>query len=221
MSELEPLDELRALFDAERAAPTLDAGIRRAIRARLAATTGSAALGHAAVAFGGAGRILSIVALTLAAGAGTAVLVKHDPARPRGTAHRRGRARRAGTADCVDDTAVDPSANRRAADDDHHAARRRGDRTDAVAAGRALARRMDRAVAEPRRACARARATTSTRIQQGPLAEERETCGSSRSRGSVDSTTRAPPRRGSRPAIRAASTTISSNTPYAAKESQR
>lgn len=80
MSDYEPPpDELKDLFAAEKAAPTIDASTRAALRSRLAATVGNALLGHVAAgtALGGAGKALAIVALMLAAGGGAVIAVKH------------------------------------------------------------------------------------------------------------------------------------------------
>ena len=98
MSELEPPpDALKDLFAADKQAPTIAVSTRAALRSRLAATVGRAPLGHAAAgaALGGASKALAIVAIALAAGAGTAIAVKHarasrpviqQPAPPQNTA---------------------------------------------------------------------------------------------------------------------------------------
>lgn len=69
--------ELAALFDAERTAPTTNASGRSAIRSRLAAGLAGVPLGAAASTLGGAGKIISIVAIALAAGGGTVAIVHH------------------------------------------------------------------------------------------------------------------------------------------------
>jgi hypothetical protein len=91
MSELEPLpDELKRLFDAERAAPAAHEAARTGIRAKLAVTVGKATLGHAALGTGLGVTGKTIVAIAVAvgvAGGGTIALVKRhrEPAKPRAT----------------------------------------------------------------------------------------------------------------------------------------
>jgi hypothetical protein len=80
MSEIEPPpDGLTGLFAAEKAAPVLDTSVHSVMRARLAAVVGKTPLGHAVVGgvLGGAGKALAIIAITVAAGAGTVVAVRH------------------------------------------------------------------------------------------------------------------------------------------------
>jgi hypothetical protein len=80
MSEIEPPpDGLTDLFAAEKAAPVLDTSVHSVMRARLAAVVGKTPLGHAVVGgvLGGAGKALAIIAITVAAGAGTVVAVRH------------------------------------------------------------------------------------------------------------------------------------------------
>jgi hypothetical protein len=74
-------DELKALFDAERAAPAAEASLRVSLRSRLATTVGSSPLGHAAAGavLGSAGKTLVVLAVALA----TAAAVKHVIASPR------------------------------------------------------------------------------------------------------------------------------------------
>jgi hypothetical protein len=80
MSELEPPpDGLKDLFAAEKSAPVFDSSIHSVMRARLAAIVGKTPLGHAVAGsvLGGAGKALAIIAITVAAGAGTVVAMKH------------------------------------------------------------------------------------------------------------------------------------------------
>jgi hypothetical protein len=79
MSELEPLpDELKRLFDAERAAPTGQTAARAGIRAKLATSVGKATLGHATIGIGIAGKTIVALALAVAAaGGGAAAWVEH------------------------------------------------------------------------------------------------------------------------------------------------
>jgi hypothetical protein len=89
MSEIEPPpDGLKDLFAAEKSAPVFDTSIRSAMRARFAAAVGKTALGHAVAGsvLGGAGKALAILAITVAAGAGTVAALNHgrtsDTAKP-------------------------------------------------------------------------------------------------------------------------------------------
>jgi hypothetical protein len=80
MSEIEPPpDGLTDLFAAEKAARVVDPSAHSVMRARLAAVVGKTPLGHAVVGgvLGGAGKALAIIAITVAAGAGTVVAVRH------------------------------------------------------------------------------------------------------------------------------------------------
>jgi hypothetical protein len=74
-AELPP--ELADLFAAERTAPTTTASGRSAIRSRLAVVLVGVPLGAAASVLGGAGKIISIVAIAVAAGGGTIAVVHH------------------------------------------------------------------------------------------------------------------------------------------------
>ncbi|HEY1550824.1 MAG TPA: hypothetical protein VGG28_23505 [Kofleriaceae bacterium] len=77
MSEIEPPpDGLKDLFAAEKTAKVLDPSVHSGMRARLAAVIGRTPLGHAVV-LGGAGKALAIIAITIAAGAGAVVALKH------------------------------------------------------------------------------------------------------------------------------------------------
>jgi hypothetical protein len=77
-------DELAQLFAAEKAVPVVDAAARAASRARIFAVVTSATLGKAAVAsaLGGAGKVLAVLALTVATGTGTVALLKSDEPAP-------------------------------------------------------------------------------------------------------------------------------------------
>jgi hypothetical protein len=80
MSEIEPPpDGLKDLFAAEKASTVIDTSIRSVTRARFAAAVGKTPLGHAVAGgvLGGAGKALAIIAITVAAGAGAVVAVKH------------------------------------------------------------------------------------------------------------------------------------------------
>lgn len=85
MSELEPPPaELQELFDADRAEPAASPATRASVRTRVAASVVTTAAGHAAAAagaagaLGGAGKALAVVALAVAAGAGTVAMVRHQ-----------------------------------------------------------------------------------------------------------------------------------------------
>jgi hypothetical protein len=80
MTEPDPLpDELKRLFDAERAAPGAHSSARAAIRATLTTTIGKATLGHAAVGagIGIIGKTIVGLAVVIGVAGGTAAWIAH------------------------------------------------------------------------------------------------------------------------------------------------